>query len=144
MSDNDYGAISKIGKNAENIYYLVKRKIDGYNFYSYHKIGIDVIKDGQLVCDALYLDILDNFKQWYTHQEKNEGKTIFRFNIVILTKVKVQSINSISLTNISSNKFRRDSIRLGDVHVCYDTHYEILETILSREESHYNEFILER
>ena len=46
MSDNDYGAISKIGKNAENIYYLVKRKIDGYNFYSYHKIGIDVIKDG--------------------------------------------------------------------------------------------------
>ena len=72
MSDNDYGAISKIGKNAENIYYLVKRKIDGYNFYSYHKIGIDVIKDGQLVCDVVHINTFSKSKQWYTPYGKTK------------------------------------------------------------------------
>ena len=39
---------------------------------------------GELVCDALYLNLLSNFKQWYTPYRKiNELKTIGRLNTVI-------------------------------------------------------------
>ena len=31
---------------------------------------MDVIKSGYLVCDALYLNPLANFKKWYTPYEK--------------------------------------------------------------------------
>ena len=65
----------------------------------YNKIGIYFIKAGELVCDAVYLNPLANFKQWYTPYEKNEGKTIIRLDTVILTKVKVKSINDAALTS---------------------------------------------
>ena len=55
-----------------------------------------------------------------------EGKTIFRLNTVILTKVKVKSINDVNIPSISSNKLRVDAIWLGDVYVCGDTHNEIM------------------
>ena len=55
-----------------------------------------------------------------------EGKTIFSFNAVILTKVKVQSINDVALPDIVSNKLRGGAIWLGAVYVCDPTHYEIL------------------
>ena len=54
----------------------------------FHNIGIHVIKAGELVCDAVYLNLFDNFKQFYTPYEKNEGKTIVMLNTAILTKVK--------------------------------------------------------
>ena len=38
---------------------------------------------------------------------------------------------------------RGDAIRLGDFYVCGVTHDEILETIFSREELHYDKLILE-
>ena len=47
---------------------------------------------------------------------------------VILTKLRVQSINGVSLPYIASNKLRIDSIRLVNVYVCDLTHDEILET----------------
>ena len=64
-------------------------------------------------------------------------------NTVILTKVKVKLINDVNLTDRASNKLRYDAIRYGAVYVCDGTHDEILETIFSREESRYNELILE-
>ena len=38
---------------------------------------------------------------------------------------------------------RDDSIRLGAVYACDNTHDEMLETIFSREELNHDEFILE-
>ena len=71
-----------------------------------------------------------------------QGKKI-RLNTVIITKIKVQSISVVTLTNIASNKLRGDKIKLGALYVCDYAHYEILETIFSREELHDNELFLE-
>ena len=70
----------------------------------------------------------------------DEGKTIVGLNTVILTKVRVQTINDVALPGISYNTLRGDAIRLGDIYVCDVTHNEILETIFSREEFNSNEF----
>ena len=70
ISDNYYEEISTIEKNAENEYYLVKWKIDSYNLQYSHNIVKDMIKNVDLVCDALYLNPFVNFKQWYTPYEK--------------------------------------------------------------------------
>ena len=45
-------------------------------------------------------------------------KTIVRLNIVILTKLKVKSINDVAIPCRNLNKFRGDEIRLGTVYVC--------------------------
>ena len=74
---------------------------------------------------------------------KNKGKTIVRLNTVIITKLKVKSINYFTLPDRPSNKLRVDEIGLGAVYVCDITHDAILDTIFSREESRYNELILE-
>ena len=60
----------QLTKNTENGYYLVKWTSDSYIVRSSHKIVKDVIKYGYLVCDAVYLNTLANFKQWYTTYEK--------------------------------------------------------------------------
>ena len=65
ISDNDYEEISTIDKNAENWYSVVKGKSDSYNLEYYHKIGIDFIKYGDLVCDAVYFNPFANSKQLY-------------------------------------------------------------------------------
>ena len=48
-------------------------------------------------------------------------------NDVIVTKVKVQSINHVSTTNIYSNNLRDNTIWLGAVYVCDGEHDEIIE-----------------
>ena len=71
---------------------------------------------------------LDNYKQWYTpYENENQGQKIVRFNTVILTEVKVQSINDVAITTRDSNKLRGDIIRLGALYVFNDAHDEILE-----------------
>ena len=50
-------------------YSLVKFSVNIYTFQYYHKIGIDIIKVGELVYDALYLIPVANIKQWYTSNE---------------------------------------------------------------------------
>ena len=81
------------------------------------------------MCDAVYLNRLDNFKQWYTPYDPSpQGKTIVKLNTVILTKVKVQPINYAALTTIASDKLKGNVIRLGEVYVCDNVHDEILET----------------
>ena len=131
-SDNNYGSISKIEKNAENWYYLVKWTSGSYNFQYSHNIGRYIINYGGLVCDAVSLNPFVNFNQWYTPYEKNEGKIIFRFDAGILGKVRVQSINYVNLHARASNKLRSGAIRLGDFYVCSDSQDEILDTIFSR------------
>ena len=39
---------------------------------SYNKIGRDIIKASEFVCDEVYLNLFDNFKQSYTPYEKND------------------------------------------------------------------------
>ena len=95
-----------------------------------------------MVSDTVYLNPFDNFKQWYTPYGGKEGK-IFKLNTVILTKVKVKSINDVALPAKASNKLRGDTMRLGYVYVFDVTHNEILETIFSREELNNDELILE-
>ena len=65
ISDNNYCKISTIDKTTENWYNLVNWKCDSYNFQYSNKIGIYFIKDGDLVCDAVYLNTFAHFKQWY-------------------------------------------------------------------------------
>ena len=67
---------------------------------------------------------------------------IFRLNTVILTEIKVKSINDVSLPAIASNKLRGDTIRLGAVYICDDANDEILETNFAREWSNHNGFSL--
>ena len=64
----------QLTKNAENLYYLLKQTSDSYTLQSSHKIGIYVIKSGELVFDAVYLNLFVNYKRWYIPYEKNEGK----------------------------------------------------------------------
>ena len=78
----------------------------------------------------------------YPLLKKNQGQSIVRLNTVILTKVKVQSIDYVALPTRASNKFRGDTIRLGAVYVCDDANNEILEKIFSRKELNHNDFIL--
>ena len=40
------------------------------------------------MCDAVYLNPFDDFKQWYTAYEKKLRKKIVKLNTVILTKAK--------------------------------------------------------
>ena len=105
---------------------------DSYTLQYYHKIGRDVIKAGELVCNAVYLKPLNNFNQWYTPHGGKWRKTIFGLNNVTLTKVKVKSINTVNIPDISSNKLSGDLIRLCAVYVCDDIYDEILETIFKR------------
>ena len=65
-------------------------------------------------------------------------------NIVIFNQVKVKSINEVAIPDRASNNLRGDAIRLGAFYDCSVTQNVKLETILSREELHYAEFILER
>ena len=64
-------------------------------------------------------------------------------NIFNLTKVKVQSINDVAIPARASNKLWGDAIMLGTVYFGDITHYEILETIFSREELYDDKLILE-
>ena len=52
--DNNYGEISKIDKNAQNKYCIVKCTSDSYTLQSSHNIGKYFIKARDLVCYALY------------------------------------------------------------------------------------------
>ena len=65
------------------------------------------------------------------HLMKKTGEiTIVRLNTIILTKVKVKSINYVSLPVITSYKFRGGSIRLVAVYFCDHSHYDLLEIFL--------------
>ena len=110
--------------------------------YSY-KTGIYVIKAGELVHDAVYLNPFANFKQWYTPYGKKRMESNFRLNTVVLTKANAQSINNFKIHAITPHNLRGDVIKLGDVYACDDTHDGIMETIFSREELNYDELILE-
>ena len=90
MSDKYCGAIYTTEKNSESGYYLVKWTSDSYNFQYYHKLVKYVIKSGELVCDAVYLNTLANFKRWYTPNEIENQEKIVRLNTVVLTKVKAK------------------------------------------------------
>ena len=63
---NWYVTISTNNKNAEIGYYLVRWPSDSCTLHNSIKIGKYVIKDGWLVFDSVYLNPLDNLKQWYT------------------------------------------------------------------------------
>ena len=71
LSDNYYGAISKIYENVENWYYLAKWKSFSSTLQYYHKIEIYVINADELLCDAVYLNPFSNNKQWCIPYEKN-------------------------------------------------------------------------
>ena len=62
---------------------------------------------------------------------------------VILTKLKLQSINYVYTIYKAPNKFMGDEIRLVNVYVCDVTQNETPETIFSRKELNYNELVLE-
>ena len=79
--------------------------------------------------DSLYFNPFADSNQWYTTYGKNEVKIIFRFNTVILTNVKVSSINDVFPPTGDSNHLRGDAIRLGAVYVWDDSNDEIIETI---------------
>ena len=74
------------------------------------------------MCATVHYNLLTNFKKWYTPYRKNEGKTIFWLNTVILTEIRVKQINDVALLARSSIKLRVGAIRLGNVYVCYYTH----------------------
>ena len=67
---------------------------------------------------------------------------IARLNNLILTKLKVKSINDVAIPDRSSNNFRGDAIRKVTVYFFDVTHDEMMETIYSWEELHYDELIL--
>ena len=81
-----------------------------------------------MVCDAVYFNPHDNFKQWYTpYENENQGKIIFRLNAVISTNVEVKPINDVDISTGSSDHLTYDAINLSAVYVCNYAHDEILE-----------------
>ena len=86
-------------------------------------MGKYVIKADKLVCDAVYLNPLTSFNQWYTHyEEENKGKTTVRLSTVILTKGKVKPINDFDIPSWYSNNQRGGTIRLGSMYVGDESH----------------------
>ena len=83
ISDKGCGAISTIGKKIESEYDLVKCTSDNYTLQYSNKIVKGIIKAGELVCDALYLNPLANFKLWYTSMKNKPRKKIVSLNNVI-------------------------------------------------------------
>ena len=78
-------------KNAESRYCIVEWTSDSYTQQSYNYKVKYVIKAGELVHDAVYLNPLVNFNQRYTPLEnENQRQNIVKLNIVISAKVKVQ------------------------------------------------------
>ena len=68
---------------------------------------------------SLHLNPLANLKKWYTRYEQgNEWKTTVSLDTVILTKVKVKSINDVDFHDRYSNHLRLGAIRLGSGYVC--------------------------
>ena len=60
-----------------------------------------------MVCDAVYCNPFDNFKQWYTpYINKNKGTAVVRLNTGILNTVKVKPIKNVDITDRSSNNLR--------------------------------------
>ena len=107
---------------------------------SSRKLGNYVFKAGELVHDAVYFNTLALFKQWYTtYEDENEG-IFFRLNTVILTKVKVKSINDVALPDRASYRLRGDAIRLGSVYVYDDLHDEILNIVFENEELNHDNY----
>ena len=95
-------------------------------------------------CAVVYLNTFATFKQWYIPCENEiQGQTVVMLNNVILTKVRVQSINDVSLPTRASNKLRGDAIWLYAVYAFNYTHIDILETFFKREELYQYLFILE-
>ena len=60
---------------------------------------------------------------------KKQRKKNFRLNTVLLTKVKLKSINDFARPARESNKLRGDAVMSGDVYVFDDTHDKTLEII---------------
>ena len=60
------------------MYYIVKCTSDSCNLQYYSKIGKYIINTDELVYDTVYLNPLDNFKQWYTPYEKISSTNIFK------------------------------------------------------------------
>ena len=69
IGDKYYDTISNVSKYAESGYYLIKYTSESCHLYSSQKLGKYVIKAGELVYDAVYLNSLANFKWWYTPYE---------------------------------------------------------------------------
>ena len=57
-----------------------------------------------------------------------------RLNAVILTNLKVKSINDLALNTITSNNLGVDAIMLGNVYVYDKAHNEIIVPIFARKE----------
>ena len=60
---------------------------------------------------------------------KKWRKTTFRLNNIILTKVKLQSINDVALTGRASNKLCGDAISLSDAYISDDTNNGVTENV---------------
>ena len=69
VSYKDCGAIYRIDKNTESGYCLVKCTSESYIFWSSKKLRNYVIKAGEMLCDGVYFNPLDNIKQWYIPYE---------------------------------------------------------------------------
>ena len=75
VSEKGQGEISEIDKNLESGFCFVKWTSDSYTLQSSNKLGKYVIKAGDLVFNAVYLNPLANFKSWYSNYEKTiKGK----------------------------------------------------------------------
>ena len=59
---------------------------------------------------------------------------------VILTKLKLQSINDVDLTTIYSNNLRGDEIRLDPLNLWGDAYNKTTEKIFSREHLNHDGF----
>ena len=69
ISGKIYEQISTIEKNSESGYYIVTFKSDSCTLQHSNKIVKFVIKAGEVVYDAVYLNPLYNFKKLYTTHE---------------------------------------------------------------------------
>ena len=74
------------------------------------------------MCDEVYLNPFANLNQWYTPYGEKIRKITVRSNTVIITKLKVPSINDVALPARASNRFWSDAIRLDTIYVCNVAH----------------------
>ena len=94
IHQNNYGAIGTEDPNAHDGYYLVQWTSAPYNITATTEIDNNILQEGELVCDAVYLNPFARMSQWFTPYPNDEdGTTTVHISTVLISNVEIQGLS---------------------------------------------------
>jgi hypothetical protein len=128
---NNYGAVMTEDE-ATHGYYLVEWTSEPYALQE----ETDEFREGELVCDATYLDPVGRARNWYT-PGTSTGVTLIRIQHVVAGDVKLLSPSPTVKLPRTCN--RQEAIRKKAVRLSDSSHEEILDEINRRDVLNFEE-----